>query len=139
LNETSNPLVVGNVCVNATPPSSLPTASVRRSAPAPAGSGVGNAQPGIGVCDELDEAVRHATLVPVGAVGNAHFEEVVVALVKLSMTIGVSAANAVIADATVKATTTPPATDIRRSVPANGKLLESGVGLPMSGGVYCRG
>jgi hypothetical protein len=73
----------------------------------------------------------------VGAIGNTHADEVVVALVKLSMTIGVSAANAVVANIAVTPMAKPQAADPRRSVPANGNIFEPVAGLPMSGEVYC--
>ena len=81
------------------------------------------AQPGIGVSDAFDEAVRQAILVPAGAVGNVHADEVVVAWVKLSVTIGTSAANAVVARAIAATAAMPPAAKMRRGVPLGVKMI----------------
>jgi hypothetical protein len=97
---------------------------------------VGSAQPGIGVCDAFDEAVRQATLVPTGAVGNVHADEVVVVWMKLSVTIGTSAANAVVARAIAATAAMPPAAKTRRSLPFEVKMGTRGAFADTSSRIY---
>lgn len=92
-------------------------ALVRRKAPLPSASGVARAQPGIGVWDELADAVRQARSAPVCAVGSTQSAEVVVVvvLVKLSPTIGDVVAIATVANASAAPVPMDPAITNRRT------------------------